>query len=358
MDGQGVRTVLDTAGTTGLPRLRPADQRVAARGLLVDGVRCPRRRRDRRGGGTDRRLRRGGGQQADLGICRGGFTIVVSGVQSPRPNSVCTGARQWGLRTTVGCDRMCSTKVDTAPGPRPRLALRDALVHAGAAATSVGHARLRSLHAPRSAWFRLPLIAREDHRSVQCWLSRGQGPNLVLLGQRGGQAFTTTPAGRRLGADGAVRRVRRRVRVIEIGDLPQAVAALQCRSGQLRLVKLLSESSIGARGAAWKPWSASAPATWRGTCWCARRAVQGPSRAARSIGRITSRRCRRPTRLEKVRTNHHALLRPGRLPRRGGHRWRLVGRGRVCQAWAAAAWALIWTSWQSRCPPRRSCAVF
>jgi alanyl-tRNA synthetase len=246
------RAVLDRAGIAdflGYSQLTSESRLV---GLLVDGVEVPAAGA---GTGVEAVLDRtpfyaeGGGQQADTGIIRGdGFTIVVDDVQSPIAGLVVHRGRVTEGEATV--DATVYAEVDTT---------RRAAVSRSHSATHLVHAGMRrhlgetaaqagSLNAPGRLRFDFTSPAGAVPVSV---LNEVEDEvNAVLQDDEEVRAFLTTPdEARRLGAMALFgEKYGDEVRVVEIGDYSRELCGGTHvhRSGQLGLVKLLSESSIGA----------------------------------------------------------------------------------------------------------------
>ena len=248
----GYRAVLDTAGTTdflGYSQLTSESRLV---GLLVDGVGVPAAGA---GTGVEAVLDRtpfyaeGGGQQADTGIIRGDwFTIVVDDVQSPIAGLVVHRGRVTEGEATV--DATVYAEVDTT---------RRAAVSRSHSATHLVHAGMRrhlgetaaqagSLNAPGR--LRFDFTSPGGAVPVSVLNEVEDEVNAVLQDDEEVRAFLTTPdEARRLGAMALFgEKYGDEVRVVEIGDYSRELCGGTHvhRSGQLGLVKLLSESSIGA----------------------------------------------------------------------------------------------------------------
>jgi alanyl-tRNA synthetase len=245
------RAVLDRAGDTEF--LGYADLRSESRivGLVVDGVGVPAA-----GAGTavevvlDRTpfYAEGGGQQADTGLIRGdGFTVAVDDVQSPVAGLVVHRGRVTEGEATV--DAVVSAEVDTS---------RRAAVSRSHSATHLVHAGMRrhlgdaaaqagSLNAPGRLRFDFTSPAGAVPVSVLTEVE--DEVNAVLQDDEEVRAFVTTQdEARRLGAMALFgEKYGDQVRVVEIGDYSRELCGGTHvhRSGQLGLVKLLSESSIG-----------------------------------------------------------------------------------------------------------------
>jgi alanyl-tRNA synthetase len=251
-DVSAYRAVLDAAGGTeflGYSELA-AESRIV--GLVVDGVGMPAA-----GAGTavevvlDRTpfYAEGGGQQADTGVIRGdGFTIEVTDVQSPVAGLVVHRGTVTAGEATV--DAPVSAEVDTG---------RRAAVSRSHSATHLVHAGMRrhlgdaaaqagSLNAPGR--LRFDFTSPGGAVPVSVLDEVEDEVNAVLQDDEEVRAFVTTQdEARRLGAMALFgEKYGDRVRVVEIGDYSRELCGGTHvhRSGQLGLVKLLSESSIGA----------------------------------------------------------------------------------------------------------------
>jgi alanyl-tRNA synthetase len=245
------RSVLDAAGGTeflGYTELATESRIV---GLVVDGVGVPAA-----GAGTavevvlDRTpfYAEGGGQQADAGVIRGdGFVIAVDDVHPVTGLIVHRGTVVDGEATV---DAVVSAEVDTGRrGAVSRSHSATHLVHAGMrrhlgdAAAQAG-----SLNAPGRLRFDFTSPAGAVPASVLDEVE--DEVNAVLPDDEEVRAFVTTQdEARRLGAMALFgEKYGDQVRVVEIGDYSRELCGGTHvhRSGQLGLVKLLSESSIGA----------------------------------------------------------------------------------------------------------------
>ncbi len=251
-DGRAYREVLDAAGGTAFLGYTDlvAESRVV--GLVVDGVGVPAA-----GAGTavevilDRTpfYAEGGGQQADTGWIRGdGFVVDVADVQTPVTGlSVHRGAVREG-EITVGSP--AHAQVDT--GRRAAISRSHSathLVHAGMRkALGDAAAQAGSLNAPGRLRFDFTSPAGAVPPSVLADVE--DEVNDVLLNDYEVHAFLTTQdEARRLGAMALFgEKYGDSVRVVEIGDYSRELCGGThvARSGQLGLVKLLSEASIGA----------------------------------------------------------------------------------------------------------------
>ncbi len=250
-DGTAYRAVLDADGGTtflGYTELA-AEARVV--GLVVDGVGVPTA-----GAGTavevllDRTpfYAEGGGQQADTGWIRGdGFVIDVADVQSPVAGlTVHRGTVREG-EITVGAG--AHAEVDTTRrGAISRSHSATHLVHAGMRkALGDAAAQAGSLNAPGRLRFDFTSPTGAVPASVLADVE--DEVNDVLLNDHEVRAFITTQdEARRIGAMALFgEKYGDQVRVVEIGDYSRELCGGThvARSGQLGLVKLLSEASIG-----------------------------------------------------------------------------------------------------------------
>jgi alanyl-tRNA synthetase len=245
------RAVLDTAGDTEFLGYTDLTSESRIVGLVVDGVGVPAA-----GAGTavevvlDRTpfYAEGGGQQADAGVIRGdGFTVAVDDVQSPVTGLVVHRGRVTDGEATV--DAVVSAEVDTGRrGAVSRSHSATHLVHAGMrkhlgdAAAQAG-----SLNAPGRLRFDFTSPAGAVPVSVLDEVE--DEVNAVLQDDEEVRAFVTTQdEARRIGAMALFgEKYGDQVRVVEIGDYSRELCGGTHvhRSGQLGLVKLLSESSIG-----------------------------------------------------------------------------------------------------------------
>ena len=250
-DAVAYREVLDRSGASeflGYTDLA-ADSSIV--GLIVDGAGVPAA-----GEGTavevvlDRTpfYAEGGGQQADTGWIRGdGFLVSVSDVQSPVPGlTVHRGTVTDGEATL---DAPVQAEVDTG---------RRAAISRSHSATHLVHAGMRkhlgdaaaqagSLNAPGRLRFDFTSPAGAVPASV---LSEVEDEvNAVLTDDHEVRAFVTSQdEARRMGAMALFgEKYGDAVRVVEIGDYSRELCGGTHvhRSGQLGLVKLLSEASIG-----------------------------------------------------------------------------------------------------------------
>ena len=251
-DGTAYRQVLDSAGGTSFLGYTDLVAEARVVGLVVDGVGVPAA-----GAGTavevvlDRTpfYAEGGGQQADTGWIRGdGFLVDVTDVQSPVTGlSVHRGTVREG-EITVGVP--AHAEVDT--GRRAAISRSHSathLVHAGMRkALGDAAAQAGSLNAPGRLRFDFTSPAGAVPASVLTDVE--DEVNDVLLNDYEVHAFLTTQdEARRLGAMALFgEKYGDSVRVVEIGDYSRELCGGThvARSGQLGLVKLLSEASIGA----------------------------------------------------------------------------------------------------------------
>jgi alanyl-tRNA synthetase len=250
-DAHAYREVLDRSG--GSEFLGYTDLTAESRivGLIVDGSGVPAAAEGTR---VEVVLDRtpfyaeGGGQQADTGWIRGdGFTVTVDDVQTPVPGlSVHRGVVSSGEATL---DAPAHAEVDTGRrGAISRSHSATHLVHAGMrrhlgdAAAQAG-----SLNAPGRLRFDFTSPTGAVPASV---LSEVEDEvNTVLTDDHEVRAFVTSQdEARRMGAMALFgEKYGDAVRVVEIGDYSRELCGGTHvhRSGQLGLVKLLSEASIG-----------------------------------------------------------------------------------------------------------------
>jgi alanyl-tRNA synthetase len=250
-DAAAYREVLDRSGASeflGYTELA-ADSRIV--GLIVDGVGTPAACE---GTAVEVVLERtpfyaeGGGQQADTGWIRGdGFLITVSDVQTPVPGL--TVHRGTVTSGEAILDAEVQAEVDTG---------RRAAISRSHSATHLVHAGMRkhlgdaaaqagSLNAPGRLRFDFTSPAGAVPASV---LSEVEDEvNAVLVDDHEVRAFVTSQdEARRMGAMALFgEKYGDAVRVVEIGDYSRELCGGTHvhRSGQLGLVKLLSEASIG-----------------------------------------------------------------------------------------------------------------
>jgi alanyl-tRNA synthetase len=255
-DGSAYRAVLDESGGTSFTGYTDLVTESRVVGLVVDGVGVPAA-----GAGTavevvlDRTpfYAEGGGQQADTGRISGsshgsgGFAVEVTDVQSPVTGlSVHRGVVRDG-EVTVGA--AAHAEVDTS---------RRAAISRSHSATHLVHAGMRkalgdaaaqagSLNAPGRLRFDFTSPAGAVPASVLADVE--DEVNDVLLNDHEVRAFVTTQdEARRIGAMALFgEKYGDSVRVVEIGDYSRELCGGTHvgRSGQLGLVKLLSEASIG-----------------------------------------------------------------------------------------------------------------
>ncbi|MGQ0574559.1 MAG: alanine--tRNA ligase [Pseudonocardia sp.] len=250
-DGTAYRAVLDAAGGTDFLGYTDlvAESRVV--GLVVDGAGVP-------AAGTGSAVEvvldrtpfyaEGGGQQADTGWIRGdGFVVEVADVQSPVAGLV--AHRGTVTEGEVRLDVPAQAVVDTS---------RRAAISRSHSATHLVHAGMRralgdaaaqagSMNAPGRLRFDFTSPAGAVPTSVLADVE--DEVNEVLLHDHEVRSFVTTPdEARRIGALALFgERYGDAVRVVEIGDYSRELCGGTHvrRSGQLGLVKLLSEASIG-----------------------------------------------------------------------------------------------------------------
>ncbi|MBL8926840.1 MAG: alanine--tRNA ligase [Pseudonocardia sp.] len=250
-DTSAYRAVLDDGGDTEFLGYTDLVSESRIVGLVVDGVGVPAT-----GAGTavevvlDRTpfYAEGGGQQADTGVIRGdGFAVRVDDVQSPVTGLVVHRGTVTEGEATV--DAVVSAEVDSGRrGAVSRSHSATHLVHAGMrkhlgdAAAQAG-----SMNAPGRLRFDFTSPAGAVPVSVLDEVE--DEVNAVLQDDEEVRAFVTTQdEARRLGAMALFgEKYGDRVRVVEIGDYSRELCGGTHvhRSGQLGLVKLLSESSIG-----------------------------------------------------------------------------------------------------------------
>ncbi len=250
-DGTAYRAVLDAAGGTEFLGYTDLAGESRVVGLIVDGAGVPAA-----GAGTavevvlDRTpfYAEGGGQQADTGWIRGdGFTVEVRDVQSPVAGlSVHRGTVTDG---EVTLDAPAHAEVDiTRRQAISRAHSATHLVHAGMRrALGDSAAQAGSLNAPGRLRFDFTSPAGAVPASVLADVE--DEVNDVLLNDHEVRAFVTTQdEARRIGAMALFgEKYGDSVRVVEIGDYSRELCGGTHvhRSGQLGLVKLLSETSIG-----------------------------------------------------------------------------------------------------------------
>jgi alanyl-tRNA synthetase len=248
---QAYRTVLDNAGTSDFLGYDELVADAAIVGLIVDGVGVPAA-----GEGTavevvlDRTpfYAEGGGQQADTGVIVGAdFTITVSDVQAPVPGLIV----HRGVVTAgeARIDVQVHAEVDTdrrAAVSRAHSATH--LVHAGMRrALGDAAAQAGSLNAPGRLRFDFTSPAGAVPPSVLADVE--EEVNAVLIADHDVRAFVTSQEeARKLGALALFgEKYGDEVRIVEIGEYSRELCGGTHvhRSGQLGLVKLLGEASIG-----------------------------------------------------------------------------------------------------------------
>src|SRR3954452_16697491 len=250
-DGTAYRAVLDAAGGTTFLGYTDLVAEARVVGLVVDGAGVPAA-----GAGTavevilDRTpfYAEGGGQQADTGWIRGdGYVVDVTDVQSPVTGLVVHRGTVRDGEITVGAG--AHAEVDTARRAAiSRSHSATPLVHAGMRkALGDAAAQAGSLNAPGRLRFDFTSPAGAVPTSVLADVE--DEVNDVLLNDHEVRAFVTTQdEARRIGAMALFgEKYGDEVRVVEIGDYSRELCGGTHvhRSGQLGLVKLLSESSIG-----------------------------------------------------------------------------------------------------------------
>jgi alanyl-tRNA synthetase len=250
-DASVYRAVLDTAGNSEF--LGYTDLATEARvvGLVVDGVGVPAA-----GEGTQVEVvldrtpfyAEGGGQQADTGWIRGdGFTVDVADVQAPVAGLIVHRGTVTAGEARV--DASVQAEVDT--GRRAAVSRSHSathLVHAGMRkALGDAAAQAGSLNAPGRLRFDFTSPGGAVPASVLADVE--DEVNDVLLNDHEVRAFVTSQdEARKLGALALFgEKYGDAVRVVEIGDYSRELCGGTHvhRSGQLGLVKLLSEASIG-----------------------------------------------------------------------------------------------------------------
>jgi alanyl-tRNA synthetase len=250
-DGTAYRAVLDAAGGTTFLGYTDLVAEARVVGLVVDGAGVPAA-----GAGTavevilDRTpfYAEGGGQQADTGWIRGdGYVVDVADVQSPVAGLVVHRGTVRDGEITVGAG--AHAEVDTtrrAAISRSHSATH--LVHAGMRkALGDAAAQAGSLNAPGRLRFDFTSPGGAVPATVLADVE--DEVNDVLLNDHEVRAFVTTQdEARRIGAMALFgEKYGDEVRVVEIGDYSRELCGGThvARSGQLGLVKLLSEASIG-----------------------------------------------------------------------------------------------------------------
>jgi len=190
----------------------------------------------------------GGGQQADAGVLVGaGFTVEITDVQTPVPGLPVHRGRV--VRGEVVRDAEVSPRVDVerrAAISRSHTATH--LVHAGMRrALGDAAAQAGSLNAPGRLRFDFTSPAGAVPASVLADVE--DEVNTVLLGDDEVRAFVTSmESARALGAIALFgERYGDAVRIVEVGEYSRELCGGThvARAGQLGLVKLLSEGSVG-----------------------------------------------------------------------------------------------------------------
>jgi alanyl-tRNA synthetase len=250
-DASAYREVLERAGLTDF--LGYSDQRADATivGLIVDHVGVPAATE---GDDVEVMLDRtpfyaeGGGQQADTGRLFGdGFTIEITDVQTPVPGlSVHRGRVLHGEATL---DAPVSAQIDVerrAAISRAHTATH--LVHAGMRkALGDSAAQAGSLNAPGR--LRFDFTSPEGAVPASVLADVEDEVNTVLLGDDEVRAFVTSmDEARKLGAVALFgEKYGDAVRIVEVGEYSRELCGGTHvgRSGQLGLVKLMGEGSIG-----------------------------------------------------------------------------------------------------------------
>jgi alanyl-tRNA synthetase len=243
--------VLDAAGGTTFLGYTDLVSEARVVGLVVDGVGVPAA-----GAGTavevilDRTpfYAEGGGQLADTGWIRGdGYVVDVTDVQSPVTGLVVhRGTVREGEITTGAAAHAQVDIARRAAISRSHSATH--LVHAGMRkALGDAAAQAGSLNAPGRLRFDFTSPAGAVPTTVLADVE--DEVNDVLLNDHEVRAFVTTQdEARRIGAMALFgEKYGDEVRVVEIGDYSRELCGGThvARSGQLGLVKLLSEASIG-----------------------------------------------------------------------------------------------------------------
>ena len=250
-DASVYRAVLDVAGGSEFLGYTDLASESRVVGLVVDGVGVPAAGE---GSAVEVVLDRtpfyaeGGGQQADTGWIRGdGFTVEVADVQSPVAGLIVHRGTVTAGEARV--DAAVQAEVDTS---------RRAAVSRSHSATHLVHAGMRkalgdaaaqagSLNAPGRLRFDFTSPAGAVPTSVLADVE--DEVNDVLLNDHEVRAFVTSQdEARKLGALALFgEKYGDAVRVVEIGDYSRELCGGTHvhRSGQLGLVKLLSEASIG-----------------------------------------------------------------------------------------------------------------
>jgi alanyl-tRNA synthetase len=248
---EAYRSVLDNAGTSDFLGYSELVADAAIVGLIVDGVGVS-------AAGEDTAVEvvldrtpfyaEGGGQQADTGVIVGpDFTIAVSDVQAPVPGLIV----HRGVVTAgeARIDVHVHAEVDTdrrAAVSRAHSATH--LVHTGMRrALGDAAAQAGSLNAPGRLRFDFTSPGGAVPPSVLADVE--DEVNAVLIADHDVRAFVTSQdEARRLGALALFgEKYGDEVRIVEIGEYSRELCGGThvSRSGQLGLVKLLGESSIG-----------------------------------------------------------------------------------------------------------------
>jgi alanyl-tRNA synthetase len=250
-DVSAYRQLLDTRGITAFLGYRELASEATVAGLLVNGVAVPAVSEGER---VEVVLDRtpfyaeAGGQQADTGTLRGeSFTVRVDDVQSPIPGlRVHRGVVTAGTATV---DASVTAEVDT----HRRLAISRAhtathLVHAGVrGALGNSAAQAGSLNAPGRLRFDFTSPGGAVSRSALADIEAEV--NSVLQENREVETYETSmEQARKLGAMMLFgEKYGDRVRVVDMGDYSRELCGGThvTRTGELGLVKVLSEGSIG-----------------------------------------------------------------------------------------------------------------
>jgi alanyl-tRNA synthetase len=250
-DVSAYRSLLDTAGTTAFTGYAEVASDATIRGLLVDGVVA-----NAAGEGAtvevvlDRTpfYAEAGGQLADHGriVLGDGTVLQVEDVQKSLPELVVHRARVVRGEVTVGDEVQALVDVE-----------RRKAVSRAHTATHLVHQALRSALGPQAAQagsLNAPGRFRFDFSSPgavppSALRDVEQEINEIALADLEVRAFVTTQdEARRLGAIALFgEKYGDAVRVVEVGDYARELCGgtHAARSGQLGMVKLLSESSIG-----------------------------------------------------------------------------------------------------------------
>jgi alanyl-tRNA synthetase len=250
-DGSAYKSVLDVAGGSEFLGYTDLVTESRVTGLVVDGVGVPAAGE---GSAVEVVLDRtpfyaeGGGQQADTGVLRGdGFLVTVTDVQSPVTGLIVHRGTVGHGEVRVGAAALASVDVDRrAAVSRSHSATH--LVHTGMRrALGDAAAQAGSMNAPGRLRFDFTSPTGAVPESVLADVE--DEVNAVLIADHDVRAFVTTPEqARRIGALALFgEKYGDAVRVVEIGDYSRELCGGTHvhRSGQLGLVKLLSESSIG-----------------------------------------------------------------------------------------------------------------